>query len=127
MGVAGPTIYLAEDDDATRTAIGLMLECEGLPVTGFASCDALCAAVDPASADLLILDIQMPGMSGLELLERLRGGQHAPPVILMTGNPTSHVRSRAASAGAIACLEKPFQGDELVDLVKRALLKPVPQ
>ena len=114
-------ILLAEDDDATRDAICLLLECESLPVSGFASCDALCAAVDPASADLLILDLQMPGMSGLELLERLRRRDGAPPVILMTGNATDQVRTRASAAGAYAFLEKPFRGNELVRIVTDAL------
>ena len=114
-------IYLAEDDDATRAAICLLLDCENLSVTGFASCDALWAAVEPASADLLILDVQMPGMSGLELLERLRHDRVLPPVILMTGNPTAKVRERATAAGAFALLEKPFPGDDLIGLVRRAL------
>lgn len=114
-------ILLAEDDTATRDAISLLLECEALPVRGFASCEALCAAVDPTSAHLLILDVQMPGMSGLELLERLRDGRDIPPVILMTGDPTGTVRSRAAAAGVFSFLEKPFRGDELVALVNRAL------
>jgi two-component system, LuxR family, response regulator FixJ len=114
-------IFLAEDDNATRDAISLLLECEALSVRGFASCEALCAAVDPTSADLLILDIQMPGFSGLELLERLQDRPSIPPVILMTGDPTGAVRSRAAVAGAVSFLEKPFRGDELVALVNRAL------
>jgi len=116
-------IYLAEDDDATRAAICLLLDCEDLAVAGFASCDALCAAVDAASADLLILDVHMPGTSGLELMERLRQRGAVPPVILMTGDPTAQVRARAAVSGAFALLEKPFPGDELVSLVRRALAK----
>lgn len=114
-------IFLVEDDQATRDAICLMLDCELLPVCGFASCDALCAAVDPASADLLILDIQMLGMSGLELLERVRRRNDPPPVILMTGNSTDQIRSRAIAAGAYAFLEKPFRGNDLVGLVAGAL------
>lgn len=114
-------IFLAEDDDATRDAICLLLECESLPVGAFASCDALCAAVDPALADLLILDVQMPGTSGIELLERLRCRDGAPPVILMTGDASDRLRARAAAAGAYAFLEKPFRGNELVRLVIDAL------
>ncbi len=114
-------ICLADDDDATLDAISLLLECEALPVSAFASCDALCAAVDPATADLLILDIQMPGVSGLELLQRLRHKERVPPVILMTGDPSAKVRALAAAAGAFALLEKPFRGNDLVALVKGAL------
>lgn len=114
-------IFLVENDDATREAICLLLECEALAAAAFPSCDALCAAVDPASADLLILDIQITSGSGLELLERLRHRDAAPPVILMTGDPTAKVYDRAAAAGAFGILEKPFCGSDLVSLVNRAL------
>ncbi len=114
-------IFLVEHDDATRDAICLVLECEALTAAAFPSCDALCAAVDPASADLLILDIQITGSSGFELLERLRYRDAAPPVILMIGHPTAKVSHRAAAAGAFGILEKPFRGDDLVSLVNRAL------
>jgi FixJ family two-component response regulator len=114
-------IFLVEDDAATRDAICLLLECEGLAAAAFRSCDALCAAVDPASADLLILDIEITDMSGLELLERLRHRDAAPPVILMADDPTAKVHDRAAAAGAFGTLEKPFCGSDLVGLVNRAL------
>jgi len=113
-------IFVADDDDATRDAICLLLECEALAVHCFASCEALCAAADPLSAELLILDVQMPGISGLDLLEGLRSRPGAPPVILMTGDPTTDLLARAAAAGAYAILEKPFRGDALVELVKSA-------
>jgi FixJ family two-component response regulator len=114
-------IFLVEDDEATRDAICLLLECEALIAAGFPSCDALCAAVDPASADLLILDIQITGSSAVELLERLRHRDAAPPVILMTGDPTAKVYDSAAAVGAFGILEKPFCGSDLVNLVNRAL------
>lgn len=114
-------IFLAEDDDATRDAICLLLECESLPVMAFASCDALCGAADPAAADLLILDVQMKGMTGIELLEQMRGLDGGPPVILMTGQATAEIRARACEAGALLVLEKPFRGDDLIEIVRRAL------
>ena len=91
------------------------------PAAAFTSCDALCAVVDPTSAHLLILEIQTNGISGFELLERLRHRDAAPPVILITGDPTTKVYDRAAAAGAFGILEKPFRGSDLVSLVNRAL------
>lgn len=114
-------IFLAEDDDATRDAICMMLECEALSVRGFPSCEALCAAVDPAAADCLILDVHMDGATGLELLERLAADGIVPPVILITGRPTTDVLDRAAAAGAFAVLDKPFRGEDLVEMVVRAI------
>lgn len=114
-------IFLVEDDDATRDAICLLLECEALEVREFASCDLLVATADPRAAELLILDVQMKGTSGIEFLERLRSVDGAPACILMTGQPTPELRSRSARAGAFALLEKPFHGDELIATIRQAL------
>jgi FixJ family two-component response regulator len=114
-------ILLAEDDDATRDAILLLLECESLPVKGFASCDALCAAADPMQAECLILDVHMQGMTGLELLEKVKQNGGGPPVVLMTGHLTPQIGARAKAAGAAAVLEKPFHGNELIEAVTQAL------
>lgn len=111
-------IFLVDDDDAIRDAIQLLLECESYAVRAFPSCDALTAAVDPVEAQCLILDHQMKGTTGLQLCERLHGRR---PVILMTGQPSPELRARAAAAGAFAFLEKPFHGNELLEIVSRAL------
>jgi len=85
-------IILIDDDDATRDALRLLLECEGLlPVRDFASCEAFLAAEELAHPDCVILDIHMPGMTGLELLERLRARGANIPAILMTGDPTPRI------------------------------------
>lgn len=114
-------IFLVEDDDAARDAISMLLECEMLPVRAFASCEALRQAADPSTADCLVLDVHMQGMTGLELLEAVH--EHDPdlPVILMTGRLTSTIEDRAAAAGAFAVLEKPFNGKKLIETVTRAL------
>jgi FixJ family two-component response regulator len=114
-------IFLVEDDDATRDAISMLLECESLPVKGFSSCDALCAAVDPLEADCLVLDVQVRGTTGLEFLERLRTQGTTLPVILMTGRIFADLRDRATAASAAVLLEKPFKGNDLVEAVTHAL------
>jgi two-component system, LuxR family, response regulator FixJ len=114
-------IYLVEDDDDTRDAIAMLLDCEALPVRAFASCDHLLRTLDPKAADCLVLDVQMRGTTGLDLLERLKIKPETLPVIIMTGNLTPQVRARATAAGAFAVLEKPFDGNKLVDIVRLAL------
>ena len=114
-------IGLVDDDDATRDAIRFLLECEALSVRDFPSCAAHLEMAACDEADCLILDIHMPGMSGLELLEQLRAEGATMPIILMTGRPTPAIERRAAAAGAVAVLEKPFRGNHLVDIVRRAL------
>jgi len=114
-------IFLVEDDDATRDAIRLMLECEGLVVSAFSSCDALCGSVDPKAADCLILDVHMRGMTGIDLLEQIRNEGGRQPIIMMTGLPTPGLEARAAAAGAFAVLEKPFKASYLIETVTRAL------
>jgi two-component system, LuxR family, response regulator FixJ len=114
-------IFLVEDDNDTRDAISLLLECEALRVQAFASCDALRQTADLKMADCLILDVHMNGMTGLELLELMQKEGDNPPVIMMTGRPTASVCDRAAAAGAFALLEKPFSGKQLVETVLRAI------
>lgn len=114
-------IFLVEDDNDTRDAISLLLECEALRVRPFASCDALRRTADPKMADCLILDVHMNGMTGLELLERMQEEGDNPPVIMMTGRPTASIHDRATAAGAFAVLEKPFSGAQLVETVRSAI------
>ncbi|HUK61314.1 MAG TPA: response regulator [Stellaceae bacterium] len=114
-------IYLVDDDDATRNAIAMLFDCEQIPVTAFPSCDHLLRTVDPKTADCLVLDIQMPGTTGLDLLERLKITPISLPVIMMTGSLTPQIKARAEAAGAFALLEKPFNGNELLEAVKLAL------
>jgi two-component system, LuxR family, response regulator FixJ len=122
-----PMIILIDDDDATRDSVRLLLECEGLLVRDFASCAEFLAAEGTAHPDCLILDIHMPGITGIEFLERLRARGASVPAILMTGDPTPEIGKRAAAADVVAVLEKPFQGSELVDLVHSVFDSPRPQ
>jgi FixJ family two-component response regulator len=119
-------IVLIEDDDATRDSLRLLLECEGLSVREFASCKDFLAAERAADPGCLILDIRMPGMTGLDLLEQVRARGATVPAILMTGSPSSSISRRAAAAGALALLEKPFQGSDLVELVRGVFDRPPP-
>ncbi|HUH85606.1 MAG TPA: response regulator [Stellaceae bacterium] len=113
-------IYVVDDDDDVREALRRLLEWEGFDVSAFASCaDVLRHGLsdDPAC---LVLDVHMPGMTGLELLERIRRDRRTMPAVLMTGRPDAAILRAAARAG-VALLRKPFAADELVNSIEEAL------
>jgi len=114
------TIYIVDDDDGIRSALRSLLECEGFEVAAFASGADFLRHVRPETPSCLVLDVHMPGMSGLELLERIRRGGAGLPAVLMTGNPDPAIRSAAERAG-VALLRKPFAPEDLVDSINDAL------
>ena len=75
----------------------------------------------PPNVGCIILDINMPGMSGIEILEELRKAKSALPVIIVTGQPNTTHRDKALAAGAIAFLEKPVNDGRLIELVSQAI------
>jgi two-component system response regulator FixJ len=114
-------IFIVDDDDATRESLRLLVECEGFEARDFASGRRFLDAVRPAGdGDCLILDLNMPGMSGFEVLEELSRRGDRLAVIVTTAWPDPTSRSRALAAGAVALLEKPHRADELFALVRRA-------
>jgi two-component system, LuxR family, response regulator FixJ len=113
-------IFIVDDDDATRDSLRLLVECEGFEARGFASGRPFLDAVRPAAGDCLILDVNMPGMNGFEVLDELHRRGDRLPVIVITAWPDPSTRSRARTAGAIALLEKPHGADELLALIRQA-------
>ena len=105
-------IFVIEDDEEVRKSTRLFLEALGYDVAEFASAEALLAADDAGPADCLVMDYQLPGLSGLELLDRLRaGGFHAPAIIVSANG--FHLQARAAQLGVVAVLRKPLAADAL--------------
>jgi two-component system response regulator FixJ len=113
-------IFIIDDDAAARDSLRLLLECEGFEAQEFASCEAFLDAGGAAHGDCLILDVHMPGMSGIELLETLRRGDSTLPVVVISGRMDAAILKRALAAGALAVVEKPYQGKKIVDLVRLA-------
>jgi len=113
-------IFILDDDAGVRDSLRLLLECEGLETREFASCREFLDA-DGAESDCLILDVHLPGMSGIELLETMRRRGDMLPVIVISGRIDAMTRNRARAAGALAVVEKPYQVEEVLDLVRRAM------
>jgi two-component system, LuxR family, response regulator FixJ len=117
-------IFIVDDDAATRDSVRLLLEAEGFDACEFAGGQPFLDGVSPADGDCLLLDLNMPGMNGFEVLAELRRRGDELPVIIVTGHANAAARSRAAAGGALAVIEKPHRACELLALVRRALRSP---
>lgn len=118
---ATPTVFIVDDDLAVRDAIRWLMEQVKLKVQVFASADEFLANYVPGTRGCIILDIRMPGMSGLELQERLKASKALIPIIIITGHDDVPIAVRAMKGGAIEFLQKPFNDQLLLDTVQSAL------
>lgn len=119
MSLNDQEVCIVDDDASVRTAVASLVRSLGLRTRLFASAEEYLAAA--CRADLVISDVQMPGMSGLELLELLRARADRIPFIVVTAFLHEGVQGRAAQAGAACLLGKPFQAAALVACIERAL------
>jgi DNA-binding response OmpR family regulator len=119
-----PLIYVADDDEPTLELIDVLLSRDGLEVVGFASADRLIAAVPTRRPDAVLLDVRIPGLSGLDALKALKDSDDADiPVLMLTGDGRLDRIVQAMQLGAKGYVMKPFDGPKLVGEV-RAILKP---
>jgi two-component system, LuxR family, response regulator FixJ len=116
-----PTVYIVDDDSGVRKSLCWLIETVGVPVKAFASAASFLDECDVRMPGCLVLDVVMPGMSGLELQEELRRRGVEIPVIMLTGYGDVPTAVRALKNGAIEFLEKPVDDDALLDQVQRAL------
>jgi two-component system CheB/CheR fusion protein len=114
-------IFVVDDDDRVREAIRAVLEDDGRVVESYVSCEAFLEAYRPGTDACLLIDAYLPGMSGLELLRKLRSDGHRLPSIMITGNSDVAMAVEAMKAGALDFIEKPIGRDELIAGVERAL------
>lgn len=112
---------MVDDDASFREAMADILLFWGFGVESFESAEAVLACSGLESFDAFLLDVQMPGLSGLQLIDRLRGDQVTAPVILVTSCNDAATRRQAIRAGALSLLGKPFNTDELIGLLRQAL------
>ena len=114
-------IYLVDDDEALRDSLAWLLESQGFKVEAFASAEAFLRVWRPEFNGCLLLDVRMPGMSGLELHERLRAHYCTLPVIFITGHGDVPMAVAALKKGAVDFIEKPFNDAELLRIVNQCL------
>ncbi len=119
--VGSPIVHVVDDDEPTVRAMARLLAAAGFEVRTFASADDFLARFDPGSAGCVILDVRMPGPSGLDLQVAIAERENPLPVIFMTGYGEVRDSVRAIQRGAIDFLTKPVEADALVDAVSRAL------
>jgi FixJ family two-component response regulator len=113
-------IVIIDDDVLVRQALGDCMESAGYVVESFASAEQFLAS--PAqSAACLIVDVQLPGITGLELQDKLAGADNRVPIVFVSAQGTQANRDRAMRQGAVGFLAKPFRRDDLVKLVGAAL------
>jgi two-component system response regulator FixJ len=116
-----PTVYVVDDDQATRKSLRWLVETLGVPVQTFHSGASFLDSYDPSQPGCLVLDVMMGGMSGLDLQKELNDRQIEIPVIVLTGYGDVPTAVRALKNGAVEFLEKPFDGEILLEHVRRAL------
>jgi FixJ family two-component response regulator len=116
-----PTVFVVDDDEEVRNGVKLLLESVGLAVVCYASANEYLASFDPSLPGCLVVDIRMPGMSGLDMQEKLAEQPIHPPVIVITGHGDVPMAVRAVKAGAVDFIEKPFRDQILLDSVHRAI------
>jgi two-component system response regulator FixJ len=121
MPDAQPLVYVIDDDEAVRDSLTLLFDSESLPVRAFPTADAFLDAFERGQPGCVVADVRMPGLSGVELLEKLQAERSALPVILITGHGDVPMAVTALKAGAADFFEKPFDDARLVASVRAAL------
>ena len=116
-----PVVVGVDDDVRIRESIARLAKSAGYTAVMFSSAEALLASGALEGAGCLISDVRMPGIDGLELQRRVRVESPGLPVILISGHVDEQVRERALGSGAVAFLYKPFDGEELLRAIQRAL------
>ncbi len=116
-----PTVYLVDDDPDLRNLVHALLSSVGLEVSSFASAVEFLDGFVPGVPGCLLLDVRLPGMSGLDLQAELTNREVAIPIIMITGYGDVAMAVRAMKNGAIDFIEKPFKGQALIDRIQEAL------
>ena len=116
-----PAVFVVDDDEAVRDSLRSLLGSVNLPVKAFASGQEFLDAYRADETGCLVADIRMPGMSGLDLQSELARRSINLPMIMITGHGDIKMCARAMKAGAFDFVEKPFNGQELLDLIHQAV------
>ena len=116
-----PVIAIVDDDNALRSSLDDLIRSVGFRTLGFPSAEAFLNSNQARDAACLILDVRMPGMSGLDLQHQIVAAKWQIPIIFVTSHADDVARARALDAGAVAFLYKPFHEEELLNAIDAAL------
>lgn len=116
-----PMISIIDDDESVRVATESLVRSLGLAARTFPSAEAFLESALLGQTACVITDVQMPGMSGVELQSVLRSKGDTTPLIFITAFPEDRIRRQVDAAGAIGFLAKPFDGSAMIDCIDRAL------
>jgi two-component system response regulator FixJ len=120
---ANPIVMVVDDDSGVRNAMRTLLKSVGIQSALYASAQEFLGAYQPTQPGCLVLDIRMPGMSGLELQQELNLRGAVIPVIFMSGHGDIPMAVEAMQHGAFDFLQKPFRDQDLLDRIQRAIMK----
>src|SRR5215831_15410000 len=118
---ATPVVFVVDDDVSVRESLEALIRCAGWQAETFASAQALLSRPPVETPSCLVLDIELPGLNGLELQERMAAHRSEMPIIFITGHGDIPRTVRAMKAGAVEFLTKPFADDVLLEAIRRAI------
>ena len=121
MSLENPTVYVVDDDVSVRESLKNLLQSVGLQVETFDTADKFLAGKPATTPSCLILDVRLPGLSGLDLQRQLARTNHEIPIVFITGHGDIPMSVRAIKAGAVEFLTKPFRDQDLLDAVRQAI------
>lgn len=115
---AVPTVDIVEDDEAVRDSFAALLEASGIETRSFGSAEDYLAARESSRGDCLLLDLNLPGMSGLDMLEQLRAEGDDLPTMIITARRSPQAVERARRADALAVFDKPIDRQALLAAIR---------
>ncbi|MGD8296459.1 MAG: response regulator, partial [Desulfobacterales bacterium] len=121
MNQSGPTVCIVDDDRSVCMALGRLVESAGFKVKTYGSAQKFLDEDQTKDPDLLILDVRMPGMTGLELQNHLAASGRAIPIVFITAHENGMAETTAMAAGAVAFFQKPFDERDLLGTIYKAL------
>ena len=122
-GLSPPIAFVVDDDEAIRTLWRWLMESNGIGVRTFATAPEFIEHYDPRTPGCLVLDLQLPGMSGLELQEYLLRQRIDIPIVIVTGHADVPTAVTALKSGAVDLIEKPFSYRDVVSVIRKAFAR----
>ncbi|WP_172597708.1 response regulator transcription factor [Sulfuriflexus mobilis] len=123
MSETGNAVHIIDDDESVRLAISGLMESEGIVSSIFASAEDFLVKVNRDAQGCVLADVKMPGMTGLELIEKMECESIYMPVVMMSGCGDISIAVKAMKEGVLDFIEKPFDNDKLIKIVRGCLLQ----